>query len=126
MSQKVSFVAGEAISRGEGVAIQADDTADLASGTAAPATFVAFADYAVGEVGAFYAPGSEQVYGIAQGAIAAGARIVNSESADGAFATIGTVAAGASIEVVGIAQTDAVDGGPLWFSFAPVLHTVPV
>jgi hypothetical protein len=126
MSQKVSFVAGEAISRGEGVAIQADDTADLASGPTAPATFVAFEDVALGAVGAFYAPGSEQVYGIAQGAIAAGARLMNSLSAPGAFTTFVAPTAGAQTEIVGYAQTDAVNGGPVWFSFSPAPYTEPV
>ncbi len=123
---KVSFTADVAISRGEGVQIQADDTAILAAGSAEPAMFVAFEDIAAGSLGAFYTPGSGQVYGIAQGTIAAGARMVNSESVDGAFATIGTVAAGDSVNVVGVALTDAVDGGPVWFSLSPTYYTEPV
>tara|TARA_Y100000385_G_scaffold289121_1_gene357623 strand:+ start:6105 stop:6485 length:381 start_codon:yes stop_codon:yes gene_type:complete len=126
MSQKVSFTADAAISRGEGVQIQADDTAILAAGSAEPAMFVAFEDVAAGSLGAFYTPGSGQVYGIAEGSIGAGERLVNSESADGAFATIGTVSAGTSVNVVGVALTDAVDGGPVWLSFSPSYYTEPV
>lgn len=125
MSQKVTFTAGSAISKGMGCQVSGS-TITPASGTAAPATFVAFEDVASGDVGAFYAPGSEQVYGIAQGAITGGDLVINSESVDGSFATVGTVSAGTSVNVAGVALTTAVDGGPVWISFTPYLYTEPV
>lgn len=121
---KITFLAGEAILRGQLVEVQADDTVNVYtsnSKTDIPGA-VAFEDVANGAYGSFWAPGSTNVYAIADGTVAAGDLVAGAGAAPtvaGSLATETYAGASAGEFAVGYAQTDASDGEPLWISFAP-------
>lgn len=121
---KVSFQAGEAILRGQLVEVQADDTVNVYtsnSKTDVPSA-IAFEDVASGDWGSFWAPGSTNVYAIADGTVAAGDIVAGAGAAPTvAGSLIVETYAGASAGefMVGIALTDATDGNPLYISFVP-------
>jgi hypothetical protein len=122
---KISYQAGEAILRGQLVQIQADDTVDVYNATdltLVPAA-IAFEDVASGDWGTFWAPGSTNVYAIASGSVAAGDIVSGPGGAlptvEGSVGTITHAAAASGSFMVGIAQTDATDGNPVYVSFVP-------
>lgn len=121
---KITYLAGEAILRGQLVEVQADDTVDVYTAnqkTDIPGA-IAFEDVAAGAYGSFWAPGSTNVYAIADGVIAAGDMVAGAGAAptvEGSVATETYGAASTGEYAVGYAQTDATDGEPVYISFIP-------
>lgn len=118
---KLSFIAGEAISRGEVVYIQGDDSVlrTPAADTTIPPCGVAFEDVESGSYGSFWGPGSVNVYCIADGTIAAGT-VVAATGTAGHVRTLAYADAVSGAFGVGFAQTDATDGNPVYVSFSPI------
>jgi hypothetical protein len=122
---KITYLASEAILRGQLVEVQADDTVivyDATDLTLVPGG-IAFEDVASGSWGTFWAPGSTNVYAIASGSVAAGDIVSGpggaSPTVEGSLGTNTYAAASSGSFMVGIAQTDATDGNPVYVSFAP-------
>lgn len=131
MAQKISFLAGEAISRGQLVDVQADDSVRVypANAPTNPPAGIAFEDAASGSYVTVYAPGSAQVYAIASGTVAAGDFLVppgQAPTVGGSVASYSTfspsdISAVTGTFGVGYAETDATDGNPVYISFVPHL-----
>jgi hypothetical protein len=121
---KTSFLASAAITQGQLLDVQADDTVRVypANARTNPPAGIAYETVASGEYVTVWDGGSSQVYAIASGTIASGDPVWGPGIAPTTAGSVATAVITGNVSgsyLVGFAQSDATDGNPVRISVMP-------